>query len=461
MNRLTINSTRILMGIALVFSLAVAVLTYLLYSALSEEAKAIKAADQHILRMAGNELFKLQKTALLFSSGHANREDLQLYYDILYSRAQIFMTRRIHSSFHHQDEELARFSHEILALDQIIGEIESPSSPAFDTLYKRLDRMEKQWFDLYLTAFQYSMDKSTTEKQRQLTLAAVLGLGLVFLIASVSCLLVILFGQMKLRQAALEREYALNAQLVATTKAVENASMAKTSFLQTMSHELRTPLNAISGFSELLQTTALEEKQANYLRSISQSSHKLTVLIQDILDYVEIEADVFNCKPEKIETTVFMDNLHSQVDSQMEEQKKNLDVAFVTDKDVPPSFVNDPMQLNRVLVHLCDNAIKFTEQGKNITVRLKTVGTEGDSWLRFEVKDEGIGISAQYRPHIFEAFSQADQSLTRRFEGTGLGLAICKKTVKMLEGRIGVESREGEGSLFWVEIPVECPCSLT
>ena len=227
----------------------------------------------------------------------------------------------------------------------------------------------------------------------------------------------------------------------------------KGDFAANVSHELRTPLNGILGMLELLSVMGLTAKQREYVKIAQNSSDALLALIDDILDFSKVDSGKFEVDAKEFNLRELLDDVVSIMASQA--QDKNLDLAHLICVSVPHTILGDSRRIRQLLLNLCGNAIKFTSSGEiAIYVNLKeTCNT--DIRLRFEVKDTGIGIPDGAKDKIFEAFSQADGSTTRKYGGTGLGLAICKQLVGVLDGEIGVDSTLGEGSSFWFELPLQ------
>ncbi len=251
-----------------------------------------------------------------------------------------------------------------------------------------------------------------------------------------------------------ERKQAEALILEARDKA-EEVSRAKSEFLSMMSHEIRTPLNAIIGMSELLEETRLDEEQKKYVHTFKNAGESLLHIINDILDYSKIEAG-------KIELERVPFDLIGMVKSTseimaMQARQKGVQLIVDIRPDVPGDLTGDQQRLRQVLINLIGNAIKFTEKGE-ISVRLEKIdenARERKCTVRFSVTDTGIGIPREKLEYIFEHFSQADTSVTRKFGGTGLGLAICKKLIELMGGQILVESRVGKGSRFYFTLPFD------
>ena len=235
-------------------------------------------------------------------------------------------------------------------------------------------------------------------------------------------------------------------QAEAAKSEAETANQIKDEFLANMSHEIRTPMNAIIGLSHLCLQTAMSGKQQDYLKKINVSAKSLLRILNDILDISKIEAGKMEIEHITFELEEVMGNVATIVGNRAHEKK--LEFLMQTAPDVPPLLVGDPLRLSQVLINLAGNAVKFTQHGE-VTVRvLRARETKDEIVLRFTVIDTGIGMSQQEIDKLFQPFTQADSSTTRKFGGTGLGLTISKRLVEMMGGRIWVESNPGYGSRF-------------
>jgi len=236
-------------------------------------------------------------------------------------------------------------------------------------------------------------------------------------------------------------------QLLVAKKVAENANLAKSQFLAQMSHEIRTPMNGVLGIASLLMHTSLNEKQSKFVRTIHNSGESLLNLINDILDFSKIEAG-------KLELELLPFNLRDMTEETVEllsehALEKKVNLACFVDSDVPAHVTGDPGRLRQILMNLLGNALKFTSHGEVLLFVFVEQSHNKDVYLRFEIRDSGIGIKKEKQEDIFAAFSQADEYTTRKFGGTGLGLAICRRLVDLMGGEIGVESAEGKGATFW------------
>ncbi|HYH20566.1 MAG TPA: response regulator [Azospirillum sp.] len=228
--------------------------------------------------------------------------------------------------------------------------------------------------------------------------------------------------------------------------AAEQASRAKSEFLANMSHEIRTPMNAILGLVHLIQQTDLSGRQRDYARKIHASARSLLGILNDILDFSKVEAGKLELERVEFRLDELLDNLATIVSSSAEE--KDVEVLFVTRPEVPVTLVGDPLRLQQILINLTGNAIKFTREGE-VVVSVEAVEVDEErAVLSFSVHDTGIGVPAEQKAKLFEAFSQGDSSTTRRYGGTGLGLAICARLVSLMGGGMSVESEPGKGSDF-------------
>ncbi|MFA9215774.1 MAG: response regulator [Sphingomonadaceae bacterium] len=233
----------------------------------------------------------------------------------------------------------------------------------------------------------------------------------------------------------------------------EAANRAKSEFVANMSHEIRTPMNAVLGMAYLLGNTTLTTQQRKYLSMVRTSGQSLLGILNDVLDFSKIEARAMDVSPVEFDLDDTLNALATTMT--MNAGDKELELAIAVDPDVPRQLRGDSMRLQQILVNLAGNAIKFTEQGE-VVVSISVERHDGAQvTLRFEVRDTGIGITAHQQAQLFHAFSQGDQSITRRFGGTGLGLAITKRLIELMGGLIAVHSVPGQGTAFWFSLPFD------
>ena len=250
-------------------------------------------------------------------------------------------------------------------------------------------------------------------------------------------------------QDVTERQ-AYEADLLEAKRQAEQASIAKGQFLANMSHEIRTPMNAVLGLLQLLQRTRLDGRQRDYVEKTQAAARSLLGLLNDILDFSKIDAGKLQLDPHPFDLESLMRDLAVVLSGN--HGGRNVEVLFRMDPTLPSMLYGDRLRLQQILINLAGNALKFTVAGQVVVSLAAARRGERDVALRFEVRDSGIGISAEQLNRIFEGFSQAEASTTRRFGGTGLGLVISKGLIELMGGSLQVESRPGEGSRFWFEL---------
>lgn len=240
----------------------------------------------------------------------------------------------------------------------------------------------------------------------------------------------------------------------------EAAQKARNQFVAAMSHEIRTPMNAIVGLTGLAMKTDLTIRQQDYLQKIDQSANALLRIINDVLDFSKMEAGQMTIENTAFDLNEVLDNIAVLVSGSCDE--KGLEFIFSVSPDIPGRLIGDPLRLGQVLLNFCSNAVKFTEQG-HVLVGVEVASRcdqTGALQLKFYVEDSGIGISTEQKTRLFKPFSQADESITRKYGGTGLGLVICQHLIDLMGGDINVSSAPGRGSIFSFDLSFGLPETL-
>jgi signal transduction histidine kinase/CheY-like chemotaxis protein/HPt (histidine-containing phosphotransfer) domain-containing protein len=256
------------------------------------------------------------------------------------------------------------------------------------------------------------------------------------------------FNKLRTLQTRQELELAQKEKEVA-----ERTAHLKQQFMANMSHEIRTPMNAIVGMTRLLVDKDPRPEQMRYLKAIQQSADNLLVIINDILDLSKIEAGKIIIEQTDFSLSEIINSMQDML--MLKAEEKNIALKTVVDAGVPRRLVGDPTRINQVLINLAGNAIKFTEKGY-VQVSASVERQDGEKyWIRMDISDTGIGISADYIDKIFDSFTQAGTDVARKFGGTGLGLTISRQLVSLMEGEITVTSELGKGTTFSVVIPLD------
>jgi len=245
----------------------------------------------------------------------------------------------------------------------------------------------------------------------------------------------------------------LNFELQGARKAAETASRAKSEFLANMSHEIRTPLAGVMGMTELAHSRAEDPELKDYLATAQKSAEALLGVVNDILDFSRIEAGKLKIESTEFSLSEELARLERLFDSLA--QAKDITFKLEIDAETPANLIGDPLRIGQVISNLLSNAIKFTPNGGDVTLRVLTTQVENSRvQIRFEIEDNGIGMPEEKQQLIFEALSQADVSITRKYGGTGLGLTISRHLVSLMGGDLKFQSEETEGTVFWFSLPL-------
>ena len=345
------------------------------------------------------------------------------------------------------------------------GEYPISSNEWFTQVEKKMDYIALAKSVLKLTMDQYTEDRVSQSKEVMIEY----GIGALFTLVILLILLVIYYNinkdkqlfedtlkdieavlnleqQKELKKLIDNRE--VNQIYKFLTNTIREANQAKDLFLANMSHEIRTPLNGIVGFTQLLKSTPVNDEQQEFITVIENSSDNLLTIVNDILDLSKIKVD-------KIELESIPFNAVEKFESAIESYgaraaEKDIELGVFIDPDIPSELIGDPTKISQIIINLISNAVKFTSSRGEVDVRIEKL-SENDkvATVKFSVRDTGIGITPEQKEKIFDAFSQADVSTSRKFGGTGLGLAISAKLVTFMGGTLDIESKEGEGSTFF------------
>ena len=293
------------------------------------------------------------------------------------------------------------------------------------------------------------LEKAEDDKNLN-TLISILSVALITIL---SLLTLSLYKNNNIRLKTNNMLHKKNGELIIAKEKAELASKTKANFLSTVTHELRTPLYAVTGLSNMLLDENPKPEQVQHLKSLKFSGDYLLTFINDILQINKIEANKVDVEPESFNLKKKINNIVLALNNSA--QDNNVKIHFEFDKELPQNFIADQLKISQILINLIGNSIKFTKDG-DIWIRVYKIEEEGKTYtLRFEIEDNGIGISQEKQDHMFESFSQGSIQINRKYGGTGLGLSIVKGLIDILKGKIYVKSELEKGTTFYFEIPLE------
>jgi len=388
----------------------------------------------------------------------ATLRNLATRYDILYSRIAILEKTNFESQFALDkavDEKVAGIRRAVFGIVDTFDAIEA-RKPVSQTAFAGIDRILEQTVektDDLLLYTNNAVSIARTENRAEVLDMQVKTAGLiVLLVCCVLFLIVTLRRQLRsVKRAALDLEELSN-KLVESYQAAEAGNRAKSQFMATMGHEIRTPLNAILGTAELLELTPLPAEVEPGVQTIRRSGAALLETINEILDFAKIEYNRIDIDLRPVDLKSLAEATVEMIRDRALERGNRVELVL-PGTFLAPTVEADPTRLRQVMLNLLSNAVKFTRDG-TVTLRIAEQSSGGRLVLQGEVSDTGIGIDPSSMDKLFRPFSQVDASIGREYGGTGLGLTICKQIVEAMGGQIGVQSKLGEGSTFWFEVPV-------
>lgn len=309
----------------------------------------------------------------------------------------------------------------------------------------------------YLWAFKNSenqqLEEQETEAKSDENLARITTILSISLITILSLLTLSLYKNNNIRLHTNNMLQIKNDELIVAKEKAELASKTKANFLSTVTHELRTPLYAVTGLTSLLLDEEPKEKQIPHLKSLKFSGDYLLTFINDILQINKIEANKVELDPEDFNLKTKIENVIAALYNSAKDNNTNIHLEY--EKDLPETFIGDQLKISQILINLLGNAIKFTHDG-DIWVKVKSSNNKGNLHdVQFEIKDNGIGISKEKQEQMFDSFSQGSIQINRKYGGTGLGLSIVKGLIKILKGKIWLNSQLGQGTSFFFELPLK------
>lgn len=378
-------------------------------------------------------------------------EEARLRFEILYSRVTVLR----HGQYNNLIEIKERTRNLSLQSFRIIDLMDehffSPNSSSPENLTKLLQlsqQLHRITEELVTTLKSVSSQINTAKRQELRQLYHYLLVIIILLILTMSLIIYLLIKKMAEARRAQHQAQLMATELEAAIKESETASQAKTDFLATMSHEIRTPMNGVLGMSELLFETPLNSEQKKYNQAINNSATALMKLLNELMDISKLEAGRLVLDYRTTQLAPLLKEVIDFFTAGLIQKPVTLNLTLSPEADA--YYFTDPGRLRQILLNLLGNALKFTEQG---SVELRVSLTKGG--LLFEVEDTGVGIHEEVQQKMFELFTQADASISRRYGGTGLGLAISKRIVEQMGGTISLHSRINAGSCFYFTLPLQ------